>query len=160
MSVIAQKRSTRDLLCLLNHATDGLAAEVSAALADVGISQRTFCVLSQAISGDKTQTELADLCLLDKTTMVATLDRLENEGLARRESCSNDRRARIVKLTTKGRVLAETGQRIADAIYDDVLGSLPTQTRTGLVDGLRELAEDRQLQGISKPSRRARKDRA
>lgn len=143
MSAIAPERSTADLLQLLSHATHVLTTELTAALAELGMSQRTYCVLAHAMSGERTQSQIAEACLLDKTTMVVTLDRLEKEGLARREPCTLDRRAHFVKLTEKGLSLVETAQGTVDEIYDDVLSALPAKSRRALVDGLSQLVSDR-----------------
>ena len=92
-----------DLMFLVNQAGFALTAEMAGALAGVGITPREFCVLSHALKGDATQIQLAELSALDKTTMVATLDRLEKAGLAERRLSSTDRRARIVGVTPAGR---------------------------------------------------------
>ena len=52
--------------------------------------------------GEYTQTELARIVGLDKTTMVVTLDELEAAGLAERRPSATDRRARVVAVTKAG----------------------------------------------------------
>src|SRR6476469_10357709 len=74
-----------DLLFLVNQAAFALTAEMTSALADIAITPRDFCVLSHALKGEMTQIRLAELAALDKTTMVVTLDKLENAGLAERQ---------------------------------------------------------------------------
>ena len=49
-----------------------------------------------------TQQELADMCGMDKTNMLRTIDALQNKGLVKREQKPEDRRAYIIKLTAKG----------------------------------------------------------
>jgi len=44
-----------DLLFLLNQASYALTTELTAALAELGISTRAYCVLSHAMKGDLTQ---------------------------------------------------------------------------------------------------------
>jgi DNA-binding MarR family transcriptional regulator len=118
-----------DLLFLVNQAGFALAAEMTGALAGVGITPREFCVLSHALKGDATQIQLAELSALDKTTMVATLDRLEKAGLAERRLSSTDRRARIVGVTTAGRRAVSKAQKIVAALYADILAPLPKGDR-------------------------------
>jgi MarR family transcriptional regulator for hemolysin len=118
-----------DLMFLVNQAGFALTAEMAGALAGVGITPREFCVLSHALKGDATQIQLAELSALDKTTMVATLDRLEKAGLAERRLSSSDRRARIVGVTPTGRRAVAKAQKIVAAMYDDVLSPLPDDDR-------------------------------
>jgi hypothetical protein len=83
MSATAPAKPSTDLLFLFAQASHVLTIELTAALAELGISQRTYCVLSKAMSGELTQGQLAEACLLDKTTMVVTLDEAR-EGRLRR----------------------------------------------------------------------------
>src|SRR4029453_12506093 len=77
-------RTDADLMLLLGQTTHALATEMAAGLGRAGISPRAHCVLSKAMAGDFTQGHLAELCDLDRTTMVATLDELEAAGMAER----------------------------------------------------------------------------
>ncbi|WP_119301072.1 MarR family winged helix-turn-helix transcriptional regulator [Dongia deserti] len=60
-------------------------------------------------------TELARAAILTTGAMTAVLDRLEEEGLVRREIDSEDRRARRVTITEKGRTIIDRAldQRMA-----------------------------------------------
>jgi MarR family transcriptional regulator, transcriptional regulator for hemolysin len=118
-----------DLLFLVNQAAFALTAEMTTALAGVGISPREFCVLSHGMKGDLTQIQLAELSALDKTTMVSTLDKLERAGLAERRLSSTDRRARIVVVTASGRRAVSKAQRIVAGMYSKVLAVLPESDR-------------------------------
>src|SRR5690349_17211814 len=66
-----------DLAWLLSQAHYTLANRVTAAIEPLGITMREFQVLKTAVQGSYTQKDLADLVGLDKTTMVATIDDLE-----------------------------------------------------------------------------------
>ena len=68
---------TGDLCWLLSRASHALMTEFSAALEDFELSPREHGVLSTAMGGEHTQTELARMIGLDKTTMVVTVDELE-----------------------------------------------------------------------------------
>src|SRR5690242_6074103 len=92
-----------DLMMLLSQASYALNTELTAALQGLGISPRANCVLCHAMAGNLTQGQLAEVCALDKTTMVVTLDELERAGLAERQLSSTDRRARIVVVTPAGK---------------------------------------------------------
>ncbi len=130
-----------DLSYLLDKAGQVLAGRMAAALAEVGIGVRDYCVLSKARSGTSTQGELAEQALLDKTTMVVTLDRLESAGLAQRRPSPADRRARVVAVTDEGMRAVDRAHDVIDALYADVLGVLAPDVREALLDGLVRLVE-------------------
>src|SRR4029450_1868439 len=69
-----------DLMFLLAQASHALATELTAGLAEVGITPRAHCVLKAALPGDRTQSQIADSCALDKTTMAVTVDELAGAG--------------------------------------------------------------------------------
>lgn len=129
-----------DLGLLLSRAAHGLKAELTAGLTELGISPRAHCVLSHALGGELTQSQLAGLCSLDKTTMVVTIDELERAGLAERRPSSTDRRARIIWVSPAGEQLVERGREVVARIYDDVLGTLPEDEREGFVEALELVA--------------------
>jgi MarR family transcriptional regulator for hemolysin len=125
-----------DLALQLSQAAHGLHVELTAALTELGISPRAHCVLSKAVGGEFTQSQLAGYCGLDKTTMVVTIDELEKAGLAERRLSSTDRRARIIGVTPAGERLVERGREIVARVYDDVLGTLPEDDRERFLDAL------------------------
>jgi MarR family transcriptional regulator, transcriptional regulator for hemolysin len=125
-----------DLSFLFDKASHVLTTRMTAALAEVGVTPRGYCVLSKAMPGERTQGELAELALLDKTTMVVTLDHLERAGLARRRPSSTDRRARIVETTDEGVRVVERARTVIDGLYADVLGVLPANDRSVFLDAL------------------------
>jgi MarR family transcriptional regulator for hemolysin len=92
------------------------------------------------MQGEYTQTELAGIVGLDKTTMVVTLDELEAAGLAERRPSATDRRARVVVVTRAGAAKVRQAEAIAARIHADVLEALPAGERQALLDGLARLA--------------------
>ena len=145
-----------NLSWLLAQVSHALSTELTAALEAVGISPRSYCVLSTAMTGEYTQTELAQTVGLDKTTMVVTIDELEAAGLAKRTPSSEDRRARVISVTKAGERKVAKGAEIVDAVHADVLASLPAPERDALVDALMRLVTDRLATPAqcSKPVRR------
>jgi MarR family transcriptional regulator for hemolysin len=134
---------SRNLGWLLARANHALATELTAALADLGLSPRGYHVLAAALHGDRTQSELAEAVGLDKTTMVVTIDELEAAGLAERRPSSTDRRARVIAVTRAGAdKLVEAG-KVKDRVQADVLSALPAKERKVLVDALQRLVSDR-----------------
>jgi MarR family transcriptional regulator for hemolysin len=125
-----------DLMFLLNQATYALATDLSGELRGLGITTRDYCVLMTAAAGGYTQKQLGDLCALDKTTMVVTLDGLERAGFAERKPSPTDRRARIVALTQHGRETLDAARQVVDDVYAQVLDELPARERKVFVDSL------------------------
>jgi len=137
----APERTERDITGLLNMAGHALSSRLTVALAEVGLSPRMQCVLVHALEQERTQIQIAALADLDKTTMVATVDALERQGLAERRASAADRRARVVSVNEKGRAAAEEGQRIVDRVHGEVLDALPEIDRAAFVQALSLLVE-------------------
>ena len=100
-------------------------------------------MLAHALRGELTQSQVAEQCALDKTTMVVTMDELERAGLAERRPSSTDRRARIIAVTEAGRRIVEEADAIVAGIYGEVLAALPARQRDAFVAGLAQLAGGR-----------------
>lgn len=128
---------------MLDQANHALGSEVAAALAPLGLGQRGFCVLSSAMDAQLTQTELAGMIGLDKTTMVVTVDELESKGLAERVPSPTDRRARVIKVTDAGRAKVAEGQDIVLRVQNEVLDSLSASERAAFVAALMKLVSGR-----------------
>ena len=128
---------------LLSRAAHVLHTELTAALEDIGISPRSLCLLSSAMTGEHTQIELAQAVGLDKTTMVVTLDELEEAGLAKRELSDQDRRARVVKVTKTGERKVGQAKEIVRRLQEEVLDGLPAGEREAFLDSLSRLVSER-----------------
>ncbi|MBV9422546.1 MAG: winged helix-turn-helix transcriptional regulator [Solirubrobacterales bacterium] len=132
-----------DLCWLLARASHALMTELTAALEGSGISPREHSVLATALTGDFTQTELARMVGLDKTTMVVTVDELEAAGLAERRQSSTDRRARVIAVTDAGVQKVKEAEEVLDRVRDEVLATLPESDRTVFLRALGQLARGR-----------------
>ena len=124
MAATAVKRPPKvdvDLMFLLGQASHALETEMTAKLHALGISPRAHCVLAHARGGELTQSQVAEQCALDKTTMVVTMDELERAGLAERRPSSTDRRARIIAVT-------QAGERIVLVFEGSASASPPTSS--------------------------------
>jgi DNA-binding MarR family transcriptional regulator len=132
-----------DLAFLLSQASYALATELTARLSELGITPRAHCVLSRALAGELTQSQVAEQCALDKTTMVVTLDALERDGLAERRLSSSDRRARIIAVTEAGERVVAAADAIVALTYSDVLAALPERQREPFLDSLNRLVGGR-----------------
>lgn len=150
-------RTVPDLTGMLKHAGHVLETQLTAALAEVGMSPRMQCVLLYALEEERTQIQLAELAYLDKTTMVGTVDALEKAGYAERKPSQTDRRARIVAVTPAGAEAAVEGQRIVDQVHADALAALAASQRKPFVDSLAELVGGQLSTPVeAQPVRRAR----
>jgi MarR family transcriptional regulator for hemolysin len=150
VDVHAPEATTESPSCLMNnlgwmldHANHAFGCEVASALAPLGLGSRGYCVLQSAMDAELTQTQLAGMIGLDKTTMVVTVDELERLGLAERVALPSDRRARVIKVTAAGRDKVAEGQRIVDAVQAEVLETLPEHEREVFVAALTRLVSDR-----------------
>ena len=132
-----------NLAWLLYKAHWALAAEMTAALAPLGVSARAYHVLRAALSGEHTQKELAEMVGLDKTTMVVTVDELERAGLAERRLAPQDRRARIVSVTAAGKRRVAEAEKVKERVQAEVLGELSAREGEALMDALSKLVEGR-----------------
>jgi MarR family transcriptional regulator, transcriptional regulator for hemolysin len=129
-----------DLAFLLNQSAYAFSAHLGTALRDLGINVREFCVLMKAAEEERTQNVVAELAMLDKTTMVTTLDSLERAGLAERRVSASDRRARIVAVTAKGRKILERAYTVYDEVVERSLEGLDPATRSTFLEALQSLA--------------------
>ncbi|MFE3111999.1 MarR family winged helix-turn-helix transcriptional regulator [Kitasatospora indigofera] len=129
MTAMAPARNQPDLSFLLDHTSHVLRTRMSAALAEIGLTARMHCVLVHALEEERTQIQLAEIGGMDKTTMVVTVDALEEAGLAERRPSAKDRRARIIAVTEEGARVAGQSQSIVDAVHREALAELPESER-------------------------------
>ncbi|TCO18643.1 DNA-binding MarR family transcriptional regulator [Kribbella steppae] len=150
-------RTVPDLTGYLTHAGHVLETQLSAALAEVGLTLRMQCVLRHALEAERTQIQIAELAYMDKTTMVVTVDALEKAGYAERKPSATDRRARIIAVTDAGAAIAQEGQRIVDRVHAEALEVLAAAQRKPFVEALQELVDGHLSTPVeAQPVRRAR----
>ena len=117
------------------------------AYAPYGIGRPEFDVLATLRrSGEPYQLspgELAASMMLSTGGTTARLDRLEKAGLVARSPDPDDRRGVLVRLTAKGRHIADEAVAAGLAEQQRLLGHLPAAKRAQLNDLLRELLNDR-----------------
>ncbi len=104
----------RRVTYLLKRVTDAAGQMANAHLAPRGIDTRHYTVLViVAANGGSSQQTIANTLGLDRATVVALVDDLEEQGLARRARSREDRRANAVEATVNGRLLARADALIA-----------------------------------------------
>jgi DNA-binding MarR family transcriptional regulator len=111
---------------LLKHAQLKLSEAAARALVPFGIDGRELAVLVVlAAEYPLSQVEAAGRLGVDRTTMVALVDRLEGKGLVERRRSPEDRRRNIVGLTAAGDEclrLAERARATAESHFLAPLG--------------------------------------
>jgi MarR family transcriptional regulator, transcriptional regulator for hemolysin len=130
-----------DLLFLLNQASYALGNEMATRLAEVGITPRHYCVLTNARGQELTQIRLAERSMLDKTTMVVTLDELERQGLLERRPSPADRRVKLIAVTPEGEAAVDRAAFIVEQMQRDILESLPDDRREAFQSALCDLVD-------------------
>ena len=109
------------------------------ALQSIGLTPALFAVLNYLRADDGAiQQEIGAAMGIDPSTMVSLIDQLEQAGLARRRPRPEDRRAREVSLTAKGRRTLERARDLASEVERDVLRGLAQPERRELVALLRK----------------------
>jgi len=100
---------------LLKHAQLRLTELTAEALAPYGVSGRELAVLLVLDGGGPaSQLAAAGRLGIDRTTMVAFLDTLEERGLVARRPDPDDRRRNVVVLTATGRSVLRDATRASD----------------------------------------------
>jgi len=106
-----------------------------------GLHPREFGVLNVIASNPGvTQQAIGDDAGVDPSTMVGTLDSLEQRGLAERRPHPGDRRKRSVYLTDEGKRALREGQKVARSVGKEVYGELSEQEHEQLMTILRKLS--------------------
>ena len=106
-----------------------------------GLTMWGYIALNRLERGDApTQLALASAIGHDKTRLIAVLDKLEADGLITREPEPNDRRAKVVRMTPKGRRRHAATVKDIRAMEDKLL--LGVDNPEALVAALEQLGRD------------------
>jgi len=97
-----------------------------------------LCSLWEA-KGQTSPTEIGEAVMLDASTIVGLLDRLEEKGLLIRTASQTDRRALIILLTNKGWALRKDVMKVIDNTNEAVLKRLTVEEREQLTNFLEKL---------------------
>ena len=128
---------------LLAMAKGGAETICMGALAPTGLHVRQFGLLTVlATEGPRSQQDLVEWTRLDRTTMVALVDSLEERGYVRRERNPDDRRAYLLQLTPEGRRMQVRARKVMLGAEDELLGSLNQSERQQLLELLAKVAAD------------------
>jgi DNA-binding MarR family transcriptional regulator len=109
------------------------------ALEPLGLRSRDFWLLVLAGHGNVSQQEMAGLCGLDPSSLVAVLDGLERRGLLHRRRNPNDRRVQWVQRTEEGERLFARALPRAQRAEAQQLAELSAAEQRQLVTAMRKL---------------------
>ena len=123
---------------LFKHAAMRLEELHAQALAPFGIDARELGVLLVLDAQEPaSQHQAAQRLRVDRTTMVAVLDALEDKGLVSRHPDPADRRRNVVGLTEQGRDTLERATRASDDAERALLAPLDPRDQQHLRESLR-----------------------
>jgi DNA-binding MarR family transcriptional regulator len=144
----------------LLHRAQQRAEEVFAALlGNDHVTLRQFAVLA-AVDAEAglSQTDLVRVTGIDRSTLADMMTRLEKKGLITREKSKDDKRAKTVRLTGKGRArLSETSPH-AIAADAAIIDALPRNKRRAFLGTLQTLVETIDAVAAEAEARRTRLD--
>ncbi|GAA4291220.1 MarR family transcriptional regulator [Mycobacterium paraffinicum] len=106
-----------------------------------GLSMWGYVILS-ALDGSpiRTQAALAEAIGADKTRIIPTLDELQERGYIERSPDPDDRRVRLLAITSAGRSIKSAAQRDIQTGEERWLAQLSTSDRNVFLRVLRRLA--------------------
>jgi DNA-binding MarR family transcriptional regulator len=81
------------------------------------------------VSGPVRMSQLADWMAVDKSTITTEIGRLEKSGLVSRQPDPTDRRAVLVTSTEAGRTAIERHKKVAQDVYNTLVGKWNEQDR-------------------------------
>ncbi len=106
--------------------------------------------LAEQPDGRLRMNDLADRVLLSRSGLTRLVDRLQRDGLVRRESCASDARGLFAVLTTQGRErLHKATATYHRGIREHLLGRLDTAEKNQFMTLLHKLSEDDQPVALS-----------
>jgi DNA-binding MarR family transcriptional regulator len=113
---------------LLKHAYTGYQSIQRPALAPLGLDGRLLAVLTLVeAEGPALQQRLSERLGVDRTTMVALIDALEQGGLVQRQRDPVDRRGYHVSITKKGAKVLHRAHEAIRVVEHDFLAGLSAE---------------------------------
>lgn len=119
---------------LMSHLADVLRERTAKSLADFGLSPRDYGILWRLGGhGPLSQRELGDLHHIDRTSVVALVDRLELMGLVARAVDPADRRRHALTLTERGRAVLAASSVAVTRVEEEFLAAVDAPARQSLL---------------------------
>ncbi len=103
----------------------------------LGLTRARWQVLAHlCLNEGITQVAMAELIDIEPITLCRLADRMEEGGWLERRPDPDDRRARRLFATAKGRAIVAQMRSFAEGIYEEALRGLPAERRRNLVEDL------------------------
>ena len=132
---------TGEVAFQLNSVAIHLVRRARVADQSLGVPPAQLSALSVLVfGGERTVAELARAEQVTSPTMTRVIDGLERAGLAERRVHPDDRRATIVRATTKGRRVMERGRENRVKLISDVLDRLSAEDLSAVARATAALA--------------------
>jgi DNA-binding MarR family transcriptional regulator len=133
-----------DLAAMLYPLVRVLIAEEMPVLADHEVSMWGYSVLTALDETPvRTQAALAGAIGADKSRIIGTLDELQDAGLIERTPDPDDRRVRLLSITTQGRRVRRAVRKDIRVREERLLAKLPPKDREAFLRALRQLHDAR-----------------
>jgi Transcriptional regulators len=124
----------------MKRAFAAIHTDVNAVLAPLGLRMLTFSVLSVIRDNPGLrQTQLAEILMIERPNLVLILDELEGLDLVTRTRARDDRRAYELKVTLKGRRLADRAFEAVTEHDNRMARGLSDEDRAALHRALRRI---------------------
>jgi DNA-binding MarR family transcriptional regulator len=127
------------------NAHDRITRQINADLAERGLPDLTWYdalwTLRTGDGGRRRMGELAEAVVLSRTAIVRLVDRLEAEGLARREPVPEDRRGAYVVLTPAGKAMLRRMWPVYSAGIERLFAAYATRSMGAALDKMARPAE-------------------
>ena len=125
---------------VLSRAARSMEERALASIAGTGLCSSDFGVLEALLhKGPLPVNALGKTVLLTSGSMTTSVDRLTRRGLVQRSEVPQDRRVRVVALTSAGRRLIKAAFARHEADLDEAVATLTKRERATLVSLLRKL---------------------
>ena len=106
---------------------------IEEALARLGLRLRDYRLLRLLLfDGPQLQGAIGPALGVDRTTVVALIDKVELKKLVRRSRSTTDRRAYLLNLTAKGERVARAATTTVNAVEEDLFAPLDAKERNEL----------------------------
>jgi DNA-binding MarR family transcriptional regulator len=139
---VTPRRKRPDLAAMLAPLFRELIAAELPVLEANGLSMWSYSVLlALDRSAIRTQAALAEAIGADKTRIIAILDELQQRGLIARVADPEDRRARLLAITSEGRRVKEDTQAAIQRGEERWLATLSATDRAVFLRVLQQLSE-------------------
>jgi MarR family transcriptional regulator, 2-MHQ and catechol-resistance regulon repressor len=140
MKTKQSKPNAAQLWIVLARCHRAVSALVERSIANLGLCLTDFMVLEALLhKGPLTISDIQAKVLLASGSMTAAVDRLEKRSLVVRKMTSADRRARVLELTSEGRLLVEQAFREHEEDLNRVMSVLDPGEKEQLYRPLKKL---------------------